>query len=110
MTVFQKELTKIVQDSIAKGIKPGKITIGNPPYVNSAAYTSSAPFNAGSFAKQQQYSAATHAVAHQLGTKWADVFGAMQSHGGDSLVFDSLHPNAAGHQIIANALLGATFV
>ena len=110
VTVFQTELTKIVQDSIASGIKPGNITIGNPPYIDSAAYTSSAPFNAGSLAKQEQYSEATHAVAHQLGTKWADVFGAMQSHGKDSLVFDSLHPDAAGHQVIANALLSATFV
>lgn len=110
VSVFQSELSTIVSAAIASGVKPGNITIGNPPYVNSAAYTAGVPFNAGSLAKQQQYSAATNAVAHSLGTKWADIYGAMQTHGGDSLVFDTLHPNATGHQIIANAFLAATFV
>ncbi|MDF5715377.1 MAG: SGNH/GDSL hydrolase family protein [Rhizonema sp. NSF051] len=110
VTVFQSELSTIVSAAITSGVKPGNITIGNPPYVNSAAYSAGSPFNAGSLAKQQQYSAATSSVAHSLGTKWADVYTAMQLGGGDSLVFDTLHPNAAGHQIIANALLAATFV
>lgn len=108
---YQTQLGEIVEQLInIYEIKPNNIILGSPPYCNPSFYANAdyAPFTGGSTAKHQEYVAAVRTVATKHKTKYADVYQAML-RGGNSLVSsDGIHPNDAGHQVIANAMTGAT--
>lgn len=105
---YQAQLGEVAAGIIASGVPAGNITIGSPPYVNPAFYASGSPFDAGSVTKHLIYREAARAVAKAYGCKFADVYQTMLVSGGNSLMSaDGIHPNDAGHQVIANAMLNA---
>lgn len=101
---FKTALTQVVQNCLnLGGLGVRDIYIGSPPYTNPAFYNSYAPFNAGSTEKHLAYRDASREVASTFGTQWVDVYQGMKDAGGDALMSaDGVHPNDAGHQVIAN--------
>jgi lysophospholipase L1-like esterase len=78
------------------GISPSAISIGSPGFTTTDYG-----------ATRTAYTAAAAAVAASYGTKYADVFAAMVAGGGATLMSDGVHPNSAGHTIMANAITAA---
>lgn len=111
-TTFQTQLEQRIQDCLNSGITASNITIGSPPYNDPSKFASaSAPFNAGSVLKQQQWRDACFNAAQNKGVKYADVYQDMLDNGGISLLdADGIHPNDSGYLRIANKMLSATFV
>lgn len=105
---YQNDLGEVVAAIIANGTLAKNIVIGSPPYMNTSYYASYSPFDAGSTLKHAQYAAAAAAVASAYGTRYVDIYQIMLDGGGNSLVSaDGIHPNDAGHLVIANAFLAA---
>lgn len=107
---FEADLDLIIKDTLAAGVPGSEVVIGSPPYMNPAFYTepSYAPCNAGSDEKVKQYRDATRRVAQKYKTRWADVYEFMRTRGGNQLMLsDGVHPNEAGHTVIAEAILSA---
>ena len=106
---FANDLGEVVDGITVTGLPADNIVIGSPPYFRADMYTGSvAPWNACSHEKHMAYIAATRSVALAKGTRFADVYAAMAAGGGDSLLnADGIHPNDAGHAVIANAFLAA---
>ena len=107
--LFETDLGEVIDGlTTAYELEAADIYIGSPPYVQD--YTIGAPeWDGGSIAKHQAYTAKCAAVAAAKGCKYADVYQAMIDGGGASLLsIDGVHPNDAGHAIIAAAFLAAT--
>jgi lysophospholipase L1-like esterase len=104
---YQTDLGEVVDLIVAGGTPAGSIVIGSPSYcTNYAAHA--APWNGGSAEKHAAYVAAAAAVATAKGTRYADVYAAMVAGGGNTLLSaDNVHPNDAGHAVIATAIQAA---
>jgi lysophospholipase L1-like esterase len=104
---YQTDLGEVVDLIVAGGTPASSIVIGSPPYCTNYA-GHAAPSNAGSAEKHAAYVAAAAAVATAKGTRYADVYAAMVAGGGNSLLSaDNVHPNDAGHAVIATAIQAA---
>jgi len=100
---YQNDLSEVVDLLVnLGGISPQNIVIGSPPYQDG---TLASPLDGYTQAKLESYVAAAAAVASAKGTKYADIYQAMVDNGGSSLMNGNVHPNNAGHQVIANAFL-----
>lgn len=106
---FQTDLGEIVDAIIADGIPASRIIICSPPYMNPANYGDSSPYNAGTTPKHVAYVAAAAAVASSKGTIYVDVYQAMLNEADPTALMqaDGTHPLAAGHTVIANAIIAA---
>jgi len=105
---FENDLGEVIDGIVSSGVPASRIVLGSPPYCTKFGVADTAPWQGGSTLKWQQYTAAVAAMAASKGTKYADVYGYMLSHGADSLVSaDGIHPNDAGHAAIAAAFLAA---
>jgi lysophospholipase L1-like esterase len=104
--LYQNDLGEIVDGLVAGGITASHIVIGSPPHIPEASYANNAPWDGGSLVKHAQYVAAAAEVASTKGTRYVDVYQRMATNGGDALTgVDGIHPNDAGHQVIADAFL-----
>lgn len=101
VTEFSNDYQEIISGLLAAGIPATKITIGTPPYYTIVSNQAS----------QEEHATAVRALAVANGIKFADVRQAMIDSGWGSLNSgDNLHPNDAGHAVIANSMLSATYV
>lgn len=105
--LFENDLSEIIDGLVANGFLASNIVIGSPPYMDT--YDSyGAPWDGGSSVKHAVYVAKCAAVATAKSTKYADVYQAMADNGGAALLDgDQVHPNDAGHAVIAAAFLSA---
>ncbi len=104
--LYQNDLGELVDLLVAAGITANKIVIGSPPYMDPAFYGSYAPWDGGSTPDHVAHVAAAAAVAAAKGTLYVDIYQAMIDGGGNALIsVDGVHPNDAGHAVIANAFL-----
>jgi lysophospholipase L1-like esterase len=98
VSAYQTQLDAMVADLIVKGYDPGNIYIGTVPRM----------FGDANSAEVQEYGDAVRAVCLDHGCHCAEVYAAQVAGGGDSLFdVDELHPNDAGHTVIATAFLDA---
>jgi len=105
---FQADLGEVVDGLVASGVAARRIVIGSPPHLPAGAYALHPPWDGGGPALHARYDAACAAVAASRGARFADVYRAMADGGGDRLVSpDQIHPNDAGHAVIAAAFLAA---
>lgn len=107
---YENDLGEIVDGLVADGMSADNIVIGSPPYIDPTYYAHApyAPFDGGSTSLHEDYVAAAAAVATAKGTRYADVYQAMLDNGDDSLIYtDGVHPNDAGHDVIADAIIAA---
>lgn len=103
---FETDLGEVVDAIVTAGTPAANIIIGSPPYMDPAHYSDGTPYNAGTTLKHQAYVAKCAAVATAKGTKYIDVYQWMIDNGGLTLLSgDSIHPNDAGHDAIADAFL-----
>lgn len=107
---FEAQLDEIVKDLIlVRRHALTDITLASPSYVNPTAYAG-AGFKA-TAQEHQDYVAAVRRVAVKYKVKYVDLYATILNGGGASLLSsDGVHPNDAGHQVIANAILAATIV
>lgn len=104
--LFQNDLGETVQGLIDSGIQADRIVIGSPPYILASSYSLYAPFDGATAQKFTDYIVACQEIANAKGTRFINVYQYMADHGGDSLIgADGIHPNDAGHQVIADAFL-----
>jgi lysophospholipase L1-like esterase len=101
---FKNSLSQVVSSLLNNGgFAVRDIYIGSPPYMNPAFYNSYSPFDAGSTSKHLSYRDASREVASMYGINWVDIYQGMLNNGGNSLISaDGIHPNNAGHQVIAD--------
>jgi lysophospholipase L1-like esterase len=106
--LFENDLGEVVQGLINSGVPADNIILGSPSYMTPSYYTSvGAPWNGGSTSLHEDYVAAVAAVATAYSARYADVYAAMLNGGGDTLISDGIHPNDAGHAVIAAAFIAA---
>ena len=106
--LFENDLGEIIDGLIASGVAPGNIVIGSPTYIPAASYALYPNWDGGSLVEHAAHVAAALAVATVKNTRYVDVYAAMLAGGGDSLIAaDGIHPNAAGHAVIAEAFLSS---
>ena len=107
VAIFESQLDEIVKDLLfVRRHVPTNITLASPSYVNSTAYANTG-FRA-TVQEHQDYVAAVRRIAVKYKTKYADLYAAILNNGGNTLLdADNVHPNDAGHQVIANTILAA---
>jgi GDSL-like Lipase/Acylhydrolase family len=107
-TNFTTDYTTVLNTAITtRGWPAGKIMIVSLPYVSTALYGTTGTgggtlTNAGLLA----FNTAAKALSVSFGTLYLDIYTPMLNQGGANLLApptSTLHPNAAGHQVIANA-------
>ncbi len=95
VALYQNDLIEILQGLIAAGMAPRNIIVGSPPFFTN--------YTGGSVTKQQQYADAARVAALSNGCGFVDVYRAMRDGGGSALLDgDGVHPNDAGHTLIAS--------
>ncbi len=105
---FLTGLGKIIDAIVASGAPASRIVLCSPPHISKIGAADTAPWQGGSVAKMQAYTAAIAAMANSKGTKFADFYNRMLTHGGDALVGpDGIHPNDSGHAELAAEALAA---
>jgi len=105
---YQNDLEEIVDGLTAAGIPANHIVIGSPSYMDPAEYGSYSPWDGGSTLDHVAHVAAAAAVAAAKGTLYVDVYQAMLDGGaGALLAVDGIHPNDAGHALIAATFAAA---
>lgn len=101
--LYQNDLIECIQLMIANGAFKGNIYLGSVPIMAPDTYGIG---NSATAEKEAAYVAAAAAAATITGVNYIDVNAAMNANGGVSLLLpDGVHPNAAGHIVIANAFL-----
>lgn len=108
LSTFQTQLDSLVADCIKKRINPNRILLANIPYIKLAAYTDPAPWSAGTQTKHLDYNTVIRNIAKKYQVKYADVYTQILNNGGDTLLQDNIHMNAAGHIQIQTAFNNAT--
>jgi lysophospholipase L1-like esterase len=82
------------------GLTANKICIGSPSWFT--AFDGD-----GDRTIADAYAAAAEAVATAKGTRFADCYAAIRDGGGAALLADGLHPNDAGHAVMAAEIIAA---
>jgi len=105
---FVDDYREVVAGLISAGYAPSEIVLCSLPFISD--------YNNGSWdgadvALHERYNAWIKQIAYENGTLFMDAYTATKDNGGASLLqVDGVHPNAAGHQVIADSLYGAVFV
>lgn len=89
---WKSQYKDLVQNIINYGYDPQKIVMGTPPYQSLRPTMPSFVEKIGE-------------IATELGTKFYDAYADTLANGGDSLLYDGIHMNAAGHAIFAAGVL-----
>lgn len=109
---FVRDYRLILSGLIAAGFAPADICIGSPVHIPDAGFAvGDAKFTGQSREAFEAYVGIVRSLAREFGVFYAPVNESMQAHGGDALVLpDHVHPNPAGHRVIATAFADATIL
>lgn len=109
---FIRDFRAVLEGLLRYGYQPESIAIGSPVHIPDAGFAVGDPeFTGQSRAAFETYVRSLRDLASDFGTYYAPVNEAMQAEGGDALVLpDHVHPNPAGHAVIADAFAAATLV
>jgi lysophospholipase L1-like esterase len=108
---FSRDFGALLEGLVAAGFGRDAICLGSPPHIPDAGFAVDAGngFGGQTRGEFQRYVRTVELLARAAGTFYAAVNEAMAAHGGDALVSpDHVHPNDAGHAIIAAAFAAAT--
>lgn len=110
LTGFVGDYRTILAHLTSSGFLPTDLYIGSVPHLSDAGFcVGDQQFTGQNSDGFEAYSRAIRDLAHELGTFYAPVNETMKTGGGDALVLpDHVHPNAAGHGVIADAFADAT--
>ena len=104
---FQNDLEEIVDALIAGGVDADNIVLCSPSWMHPDYYDWYPPFDGATNQRFADFIAAAAVVAATRSTRFADIYGAMASGGGLSLMADLVHPADAGHAVTAATVLAA---
>lgn len=110
-TAFFKRDYRITLDTIrARGWNMKDVLLFGPEYIPDSGYRKYAAINSGNGVptreRHLQYVDAVREIAAEYGTHWFNMYDSMVVHGGASIIgADSLHPNNAGHGVMANIII-----
>lgn len=109
---FRRDYWAMLSTLIAVGYSPDSICIGSPAWFPEAGFAVGDPeFTGQSREGFEAFVAAVHELARETGVFYAPVYDSMKAERGDSLVLaDLIHPNPAGHAVIADAFANACHI
>ncbi len=113
LALFQNDMQEVITGLLGAGYAATDIVLCTLPWSTDALYSSGgAGFTGSNRTVHENYNAATRVLAVNNGLLWADIYNAMLNDGrGAALIdADNIHPNDAGHGVIAQAVLSATTV
>lgn len=110
LAVFKTQYQAILTAVFAANIRKSDVTLVCPPYVSPSIIYANPAYNC-DLAKHLSYIQAVKDLAYLNRCYFADAYTPMLNGGGDALVQgDGVHPNTNGHQIIARAVLNASYI
>lgn len=106
---FSNDLKEVMNGLLEGGYTRNQIVLASPNWYPDEAYAvGSEGFTGSNRTIHEQYVAACADISEEYGVAYADVYGQMRDGGGASLSSgDGIHPNDAGHSVIASAFLSA---
>jgi lysophospholipase L1-like esterase len=106
---YQNDLREIINGLVAGGYARNRIVLGGLPWITDTGLnTGTGGFSGQTRAGFEAFQTAAQAVAVETGVYWVDMYNYMRLNGGDSLIgVDDIHPNDAGHAVIAQGFLSA---
>ncbi len=109
---FIRDFRAMLTGLIDAGYRPHDIVVGSPVHIPDAGFSAGDPeFTGQSREVFEAYVASVRGLSREFGTFYAAVNEAMKAGGGDALVLpDQVHPNPAGHAVIADAFAAATLL
>lgn len=109
---FVRDFRAMLGALLDAGVPAQNICIGSPAYIPDAGFAMGDPeFTGQSRPNFEAYVTSVRHLAGEFGTFYAPVNEAMQFRGGNALVLpDCIHPNAAGHAVIADAFAAAVLI
>lgn len=109
---FVRDYRALLGGLTQAGYAPMNVCIGSPVYFPDAGFAvGDAEFTGQSRDAYLHFVEAVKALAREFGTFYAPIYETMKSQGGDTLVLpDLIHPNPAGHAVIADAFANATLI
>lgn len=109
VTQYANDYREIMNGLMELGFSPATLGILPPYYITDTGLnTGSAGFSGQTRPGFLAYVDAAKAVAVEYGTWLADPYNAMLNNGAGALIdVDNIHPNDAGHQVIATAVLAS---
>jgi lysophospholipase L1-like esterase len=108
---FVRDYRAVLGGLLSAGYSPDAIVVGSPAHLpdDGLAVGAADGFGGQSRKTYQRYTGTVAALAREHGVFYAAVNERMSGDGGDGLIFpDLVHPNPAGHAVIAAAFAGAT--
>ena len=108
---FVRDYRIVLTGLIEAGYRPSDLCLGSPAYLPDAGFAVGAEdgFAGQTRAAFDAHVRAVRSLAHQTGTYYAAVNEAMAEDGAEALILpDHVHPNEAGHAVIASAFASAT--
>ncbi len=107
---FVRDFREVLEGLFAAGFAAEAICLGSPPHIPDAGFGVGTPGFAGqSRIEFQAYVETVKSLAREAGTFYAPVNERMGEEGGDALISDDhVHPNDAGHAVIATIFAEAT--
>jgi len=113
VSAYINDYREVLGGILAEGYPRNRIVVVTPHYMidDGLATAGTAGFYGQSRAGFEAYVAASKQVADEFGVYWADSYTPMKAAvlAGQTIIgADKIHPNDAGHQIIATAVLAAT--
>ena len=107
---FVRDFRALLAALTDAGYRPDSIVIGSPVHIPDAGFAvGDTEFTGQSRTAFEAYVVTLRRLARDFGIFYAPVNEAMQAAGGDALVLpDHVHPNPAGHAVIADAFAAAT--
>ena len=110
---FARDYRALLDRLFAAGYAPAALCLGSPPHIPDAGFAVDAAngFAGQSRAEFQAYVGTVASLARDAGAHYAAVNERMAASGGDALLSpDYVHPNDAGHAVIAEAFAAATIL
>lgn len=108
---FVRDYREVLAGLFDAGYAPDAVVIGSPPHLPDVGFAVGAEdgFAGQTRAAFQGYVTAVRDIARTAGTYYAPVNERTAAEGGDDLILpDHVHPNPAGHTVIAQAFADAT--
>ena len=109
---FQRDYRIVIEGLLGAGVARDRICLGSPPYPPDAAFERGGPgFTGQSRDGFERFVEAVRQLARDYGLFYAEVYETMARELDGTLASDDfLHPNDAGHQVIAAAFASAVKV
>ncbi len=112
LALYINDYQEVLNGLLSSGYTKDSIVLCSPTWIPDDRYNYSANFTGGYRGWHLQFVAAVRQLAVTNGLLYADTYAAIRDNGGTALLNagTDIHPNDAGHVVIANTIMNATYV